>query len=51
MICSQCPSKHAKKYPISEKEVRILCDNCLNRSLNKERKEKPTFIKASSLYH
>lgn len=51
MKCSQCPSKEAQKYPISEKEIRILCINCVNKSLNKNRKEKVNYVKAGRLYH
>jgi hypothetical protein len=51
MKCSQCPSKEASRYPISEKEIRILCNNCVNKSLRKETKEKVNYIRASKLYH
>ena len=51
MKCSQCPSKQANKFPISEKEVRWLCVECMNKSLNKEKKETLNYIKASKLYH
>lgn len=47
--CSQCTRTDAKKYPISEKEVRWLCPVCVNKNKNKNSKEKPNFIKASKL--
>ena len=51
MKCSQCKNKGASRYPISEKEVRILCSGCVQKSLNKDRKEVPNYIKATKLYH
>jgi len=47
--CSQCTRTDAKKYSISEKEVRWLCPVCVYRNTNKDAKEKPNFIKASKL--
>lgn len=51
MICSICKSRLAEKYPISEKEVRILCQVCVTKSLNRDRKERVNYVKASELYH
>ena len=50
MKCSQCKNKGASRYPISEKEVRILCFGCVQKSLNKDRKEKVNYVKASKLF-
>lgn len=47
--CSQCPRTDAKKYSISEKEVRWLCPVCVIRNKNKDSKEIPNFIPASKL--
>lgn len=47
--CSQCTRRDAKKYAISEKEVRWLCVECVLRNNNRDTKEKPNFIKASVL--
>lgn len=47
--CSQCERKDAKKYSISEKEVRWLCPVCVIKNNNKNSKEKPHFVKASLL--
>lgn len=48
--CSQCSRKDAKKFYISEKEVRWLCIVCVNKNKNKDTKEKVDFIKASRLH-
>ena len=50
MKCSQCKNK-GKRYPISEKEVRVLCDICVQKHLNKDKKETPNYTRASKLYH
>lgn len=47
--CAHCPRTDAKKYSISEKEVRWLCPVCVIRNTNSNSKEKPHFIKASML--
>jgi len=47
--CSHCERKDAKKYSISEKEVRWLCPVCIIKNSKKEDKEKPNFVKASKL--
>ena len=47
--CSQCTRMDAKKYFISEKEVRWLCVECVLRNNNRDTKEKPNFVKASLL--
>lgn len=47
--CSHCKRTDAKKYSISEKEVRWLCPVCIIVHQNKNRKEKPNFIRASKL--
>ncbi len=47
--CSQCERKDAKKYQITEKEVRWLCIVCVKRYQNKNLKEKTNFVKASRL--
>jgi len=47
--CSQCTRTDAKRYTISEKEVRWLCIVCVNRNKNKNVTEKPNFIRASKL--
>jgi len=49
--CSICGSKHAERYPISEKEVRILCVSCVQKNLNKDNIESVSFVKASRMYH
>ena len=51
MKCSQCKNKGASRYPISEKEVRILCVSCVQKNMNKDKKEIPNYTKASKLYH
>lgn len=49
--CSQCPRTDAKRYPISEKEVRWLCIECVIKFQNQHEKgAKPHFIKASKLF-
>lgn len=47
--CSQCERKDAKKYYLTEKEVRWLCAACLMRFKYRDIKEKPNFVKASQL--
>lgn len=47
--CSQCPSNDASKFAISEKEVRWLCPNCVQKALRKNDKEKPHFVRGSQL--
>ena len=47
--CSQCTRTDAKKYHLTEKEVRWLCPVCIIIHQNKNRKEKPNFIRASKL--
>ena len=48
--CSQCERTDAIRYPISEKEVRWLCPDCVTKHQRKDDKEKPNFIKANKLY-
>ncbi len=47
--CSLCERKDAKKYYISEKEVRWLCPICVIKNKNKDSKEKVDFIRARQL--
>lgn len=47
--CSQCERTDASKYPISENEVRWLCPICVQKALNKNKKEKVNFVRASQL--
>jgi len=47
--CSQCQRTDAKKYPLTEKEVRWLCPLCVIKNKNKDIKEIPNFVKASRL--
>lgn len=47
--CSQCTRTDAKKYSISEKEVRWLCLVCVNKNKTKDCKEMVNFIPASKL--
>jgi len=47
--CSQCPRTDAKKYPVSGKEFRWLCPACLIKNNNRDKIEKPNFIRASKL--
>ncbi len=47
--CSQCSRKDAVKYPVSIKEVRWLCPDCIAKYLRRDDKEVPNFIKASVL--
>ncbi len=47
--CSQCNRTDAKKYSISEREVRYLCPICLNKNQRKNIKEVPHFVRASRL--
>lgn len=49
--CSQCERKDAKKYPVSEKEVRWLCPLHIAMFERKNVQEKPNFIKGSMLNH
>lgn len=49
--CSQCPRDDATKYSISEKEVRWLCPECVERFKRRDVKETPNFLKASRLSH
>ena len=49
--CGQCGRKPAKRYPVSEKEVRLLCSECLARfQAGSNTGEKPNFVKASKLH-
>lgn len=47
--CAHCTRTDAKKYFVSEKEVRWLCPVCVIKNNNKNSKEKPNFVKASKL--
>ena len=47
--CSHCERKDAKKYQITQKEVRWLCVICVKRYQNKNLKEKVNFVTASRL--
>lgn len=51
MRCSLCKSKLAERYQISEKEIRILCQTCVTKSLNKDKIEIVNYVKASKMYH
>jgi len=47
--CSQCQRSDAKKYHLTEKEVRWLCPLCVIKNKNKDIREIPNFVKASRL--
>ncbi len=47
--CSLCTRTDAKKYYLTEKEVRWLCPVCVIKNKNKNSKEVPNFVKASRL--
>ena len=47
--CSHCERTDAKKYSISEKEVRWLCILCVGIFTRKDNPERPNFVKASKL--
>ncbi len=47
--CSQCIRTDAKKYYLTEKEIRWLCPVCVIKNKNKDLKEKVNFLKASQL--
>jgi hypothetical protein len=47
--CSLCTRTDAKKYHLTEKEVRWLCPVCVIKNKNRDSKEKVDFIKASRL--
>jgi len=47
--CSQCPRKDTKKYYLTEDEVRWLCPVCILKNNNRDKIEKPHFIRASKL--
>ena len=47
--CSHCTRTDAKKYYLTEKEVRWLCPVCVIKNKNKNSKEKVNFLKASQL--
>jgi len=47
--CSQCTRTDAKKYYLTEKEVRWLCPVCVIKNKNRDSKEIPNFVKASRL--
>jgi len=49
--CSHCKRTDAKKYYLTEKEVRWLCPICVIKNNNRNSKEKPNFIKASKLQY
>ena len=49
--CSHCTRTDAKKYYLTEKEVRWLCPACVIKNTNSNSKEKPNFIKASKLQY
>ena len=48
--CSQCQRTDAKKYSISQKEVRWLCPECVIKNTNSNSKEKPHFVSARKLW-
>lgn len=48
--CSLCTRTDAKKYYLTEKEVRWLCPVCVIKNKNRDIKEIPNFVKASRLY-
>jgi len=48
--CSLCTRTDAKKYHLTEKEVRWLCPICVIKNKNRETNETPNFVKASRLY-
>jgi len=47
--CSHCTRTDAKKYYISEKEIRWLCIVCVGIFTRKDIPERPNFIRASRL--
>lgn len=47
--CSQCQRTDAKLHYISIKEKRWLCEQCLNKNKNRDRKEKPNYTRASKM--
>ncbi len=47
--CSHCTRTDAKKYYLTEKEIRWLCPVCVIKNKNKDLKEKVNFLKASQL--
>ena len=47
--CSHCTRTDAKKYHLTEKEVRWLCPVCVIKNKNRDTKEKVNFLKASRL--
>ena len=47
--CSQCSRTDAKKYYLTEKEVRWLCPVCVIKNKNRDSKEKPNFVRALRL--
>lgn len=47
--CSLCTRTDAKKYYLTEKEVRWLCHVCVIKNQNRDSKEIPNFVKASRL--
>lgn len=48
--CSLCERKDAKKYYLTEKEVRWLCPVCVMKNKYRDIKEKTNFVKASRLH-
>lgn len=48
--CAHCQRSNASQYHISGKETRWLCPICVKIHNNSNSKEKPHFIRASSLW-
>ena len=48
--CALCPRKDAKKYYLTQKEVRWLCSVCVIKNKTRDSTEIPNFVKASRLF-
>jgi hypothetical protein len=49
LTCALCGRKYARRKPISENEVRILCESCLMQNRRRDDKYPVEFRRASNL--
>jgi len=49
LTCVLCGNKYAKRIPISDNEVRILCLDCIKLNQNRDIRHTPVFRRASKI--
>lgn len=49
LTCALCGNKYARRTPISDNEVRILCLDCIKLNRNRDIRHTPVFQRASKL--